>query len=273
MSLSLRLPRATSCVQRVTTSPGWPLRHLVAEVVVRTTSTTPAARALSVCRDSRVPRVTQLAGGLVINIISPLNYHDTVYFTSSNVWHIAAPNQGRKSCRLSVVSLVTSPVSPRKPGEAAIEALAGDERVEAASGGNGGRGDRTPPSLSSLILRLPPSASPAPASLPSSSSASAFNSGCRSISPATSSSVPLLFASCNRCLRVTAANGGVFGRGMGSGLVPGLTTAALQAAASASAAPPRFSSAESSLGARGQTEEARAASCGTHCHGGAFDHC
>ena len=198
----------------------------------------------------------------------------TVYFTSSNVWHIAAPNQGRKSCRLSVVSLVTSPVSPRKPGEAAIEALAGDERVEAASGGNGGRGDRTPPSLSSLILRLPPSASPAPASLPSSSSAaSAFNSGCRSISPATSPSVPLLFASCNRCLRVTAANGGVVGRGMGSGLVPGLTTAALQAAASASAAPPRFSSAESSLGARGQTEEARAASCGTHCHGGAFDHC
>ena len=216
----------------------------------------------------RVSRVTQEVWSFQH---PPLNF--TVYFTSSNVWHIAAPNQGRKSCRLSVVSLVTSPVSPRKPGEAAIEALAGDERVEAASGGNGGRGDRTPPSLSSLILRLPPSASPAPASLPSSSSASAFNSGCRSISPATSSSVPLLFASCNRCLRVTAANGGVFGRGMGSGLVPGLTTAALQAAASASAAPPRFSSAESSLGARGQTEEARAASCGTHCHDGAFDHC
>jgi len=183
------------------------------------------------------------------------------------------PDQGRKSCRLSVVSLVTSPVSPRKPGEAAIEALAGGERVGAASGGNGGRGDRTPPSLSSLILRLPPPASPAPASLPSSSAASAFNSGCRSISPATSPSIPLLFASCNRCLRVTAANGGVFGRGMGSGLVPGLTTAALQAAASASAAPPRFSRPESSLGARGQTEEDPAASCGTHRHGGAFDHC
>ena len=182
-------------------------------------------RVWSRARDTLGESHTHDAGGLVCLVIniSFSKLYRTVYFTSSNVWHIAAPNQGRKSCRLSVVSLVTSPVSPRKPGEAAIEALAGDERVEAATGGNGGRGDGTPPSLSSLILRLPPSASPAPASLPSSSSsASAFNSGCRSISPAASSSVPLLFASCNRCLRVTAANGGVFGRGMGSGLVPGL---------------------------------------------------
>lgn len=42
--------------------------------------------------------------------------------------------QGRKSCLLSVVSLVNSPVSPRKPGEAA-EA---DGERETASGGNGG---------------------------------------------------------------------------------------------------------------------------------------
>eukprot|EP00964_Phaeocystis_antarctica_P140096 scaffold104897_cov72-Phaeocystis_antarctica.AAC.2 len=159
----------------------------------------------------------------------------------------------RKSCLLSVVSLVNSPVSPRKPGEAA-EA---DGERETASGGNGG---------------LPPPASPAPASLPSSSSASAFNSGCRSISPAVSPSAPLLSASCsNRCLRLKAANGGVFGPGIGSGLEPGRTAAALQAAASASAALPRFSSAESSLGARGQAKEARAASGGTPCHGDAFD--
>ena len=111
-------------------------------------------------------------------------------------------NHGRKSCLLSVASLANSPASPRKPGEAAD---AGER--EAASGGRGGQGDKTSPSLSPLILRLPPPASPASASksLHPLSSASAFNSGCRSISHSSPFS-PLLFASSsNRCLRLADA--------------------------------------------------------------------